>query len=253
MPINTAVIHNLETRMRQNLQRYREARLRGDFLEVVFVIHTTLEDTFNAHLDPQARSLDFCPKAQIVLPQFYATHNIEGLNRQRNNYAHPSQQFSDNEIRNTATGFVNLTLAGWTTLFPDTQPPRVIHPGGPVSQKIAWSYLISGFLLLWPTIWLASYLYQLWGEMSRDGFWRLSLTGMWLILVCFLLSSFWRFFQALDLRWLIGNISTGLLLITLLLTPFVDRGESWADRAGVALAYVLNFLWFITIQPFSKL
>jgi hypothetical protein len=133
MANHTADLSRIERRLRQVLELYTKAQARGDFLEAVLAVHNALEDALDAHLGEQATELNFSQKAQALLPQLHDRFEVERLNKQRNFYAHPKQQFTDNEIRDTAVGFVNLALAAWTTLFGHyTSPPAVTHP--PVSS-----------------------------------------------------------------------------------------------------------------------
>jgi hypothetical protein len=133
MANHTADLSRIERRLRQVLELYTNAHTRGDFLEAILGVHKALEDALNTHLDEQAAELTFSQKAQALLPELYDRFEVEQLNKQRNFYAHPKQQFTANEIRDTAVGFVNLALAAWTTLFGHyTSPPAVTHP--PVSS-----------------------------------------------------------------------------------------------------------------------
>lgn len=132
MANHTADLGRIERRLHQVLELYTKAQGRGDFLEAVLAVHNALEDALDAHLGEQASELSFSQKAQALLPQLHDRFEVERLNKQRNFYAHPKQQFTANEIRDTAVGFVNLALAAWTTLFGHyTSPPAVTHP--PVS------------------------------------------------------------------------------------------------------------------------
>jgi hypothetical protein len=132
-------LESVQEHLKLALERYRDkARVRGDFVEAVFGMHHGLLRAFDimlrdSNLLKQKPDASFADKAEAALPDFYVRYRVSTLAEQRNYYAHPEHNFyhqvTDDSIRETAIGFVNLVLDAWPKLF-NTSPPyaSIEHP-----------------------------------------------------------------------------------------------------------------------------
>ena len=75
----------------------------------------------------QEEDLNFTQKFDQVLPDLSVRFSVDQLNKRRNYYGHPKQLFEDSEIRQTAVGFIDLSIAAWPDLFGHTRAP-IVHP-----------------------------------------------------------------------------------------------------------------------------
>lgn len=130
----------IERHLRMALRQFEEqARVRGDYMETVFCVHSALEDAFDVRLRGEEEysapgvldQLQFSDKAQAVIPEACGLFDIKRLNQQRNFYAHPGrvfyEQVTDKEIKDTAIEFIQLALESWIRLF-GSPPPSVSEP-----------------------------------------------------------------------------------------------------------------------------
>jgi hypothetical protein len=137
---STGDLEAIERYLRMALKQFeQEARVRGDYIETVFCVHSALEDAFDVHLRWKGEysapgaldQLRFSDKAQGVIPEVCGLFDIERLEQQFNSYAHPGrvfyEQVTDKEIKDTAIEFIQLGLESWTRLF-GGPPPSVSEP-----------------------------------------------------------------------------------------------------------------------------
>lgn len=139
----------IERHLRVAFKRFEEeARVRGDFMETVFCVHSALEDAFDVHLGRKEEysalgvldDLNFSDKAAQVIPEVGDLFDFKHLNAQRNDYAHPGrvfyEQVTDKAIRDTAIEFIQLALESWTKLFGDSPPSVSEPPPLPVPEDV---------------------------------------------------------------------------------------------------------------------
>ena len=282
----TYSLSDIKTRLDAILDRYMRAQLRGDFLEALLAVHTALEDAFEAILVNRGEdisNLSFFDKVgRIFSPPL--TEQFAELNRKRREAAHPRWPIEDSEFVNTAAGLVGLALQSWPGLF-GTAPPFVEHPSlrqpadlarAPREKKtiiqqlkahlekprrtppwqelgIRWRALIFGFLLLLPMPLLAGFGQWLWRERPIAWYWLLVPAALLLALAFFALRNLWRFLRSTGVVRLFAGLCVGLVLTTLVLTPFAGRGLEWDARAGAALTRVLGFTGHATAGYVSAL
>lgn len=107
-------------------------------------------------------------------------------------------------------------------------------------SDIRWRELVYSVLALLPLPWIAGFGQSIWLERPVAWYWLLVPTGLFLALTYFATRSLWRFVHSVGTLRMIATISILLVVSTAVLTPFTKQGLGWAERAGVALAQVLD-------------
>ena len=107
-------------------------------------------------------------------------------------------------------------------------------------RRIPWRTLAVGILLLLPIPGLIGFGEYLWRERPIAWYWLLIPAALLLISAFYSLRNLWRFFRSAGAVRIIAALCVGLVIATLVLTPFASRELGWDEKAGAALTRVLG-------------